>query len=108
MDECRDLVGVIGVDLSFLAVVLAMIGSKEAWRAVRSSCEAVILQKEQAEYARKAAGSGMESNSPDLTGGGGGGERTGPVTLLWFGRRGRRGLASGVGVGPVTSPLRGD
>lgn len=47
------IVDILGNDLSLPAVVSAMIDKDEAWRAVVSFCEDVILQKETAERERK-------------------------------------------------------
>lgn len=41
----RDLTGIIG-DLSLPVIISKMIGSEEAWQAVASFCEAVMIQKE--------------------------------------------------------------
>lgn len=49
----RDMVAAIGLDLSLPSVVAAMLGSEDAWRAVASFCEHVMLQKEAAERARE-------------------------------------------------------
>lgn len=49
----RDLVAVVGPDLSLPSVVRAMLGSDTAWAAVASFCEDAISQKEEAERGRE-------------------------------------------------------
>jgi len=51
--ERRALVAVVGRDLSLPALVSAMIGSDEAWKAVIHYCEVVMTQKEQHERVRR-------------------------------------------------------
>ncbi|XP_072939155.1 uncharacterized protein [Epargyreus clarus] len=52
-DQRRMLVAAVGPDLSLPAVVKAMVGSDRSWKAVKSFCEEVILQKEAAERVRE-------------------------------------------------------
>ncbi|KAL0901152.1 hypothetical protein ABMA27_006464 [Loxostege sticticalis] len=49
------LIAVVGRDLSLGAVVTRMVGSEEAWQAMRSFCETVISQKEAVEREREAS-----------------------------------------------------
>ncbi|XP_061380962.1 uncharacterized protein LOC133319719 [Danaus plexippus] len=51
--ERRQLITVVGADLSLPAVVQAMVGSERAWAAVVCFCEVVISQKEAAERVRE-------------------------------------------------------
>jgi len=60
LEECpawdaqrRVLVQHVGEDLSMPALVKAVVDSEGSWRAVSSFCEHVMLQKEEAERARK-------------------------------------------------------
>lgn len=49
----RALTDVIGEDLSLPTVIRKVVGSEEAWSAFSSFCEAVMLQKEEAERIRR-------------------------------------------------------
>jgi len=49
----RALRGVVGEDLSLPVLVTKMAGSEEAWRAVVTFCEEVMLRKETAERIRR-------------------------------------------------------
>ncbi|KAL0842499.1 hypothetical protein ABMA28_014593 [Loxostege sticticalis] len=53
--EREDLIAVVGGDLSLAAVVARMAGSREAFAAVQTFCESVLLQKEEAERVREAS-----------------------------------------------------
>ncbi|XP_072946162.1 trypsin, alkaline C-like [Epargyreus clarus] len=60
LEECsawdrkrRELVAVVGPDLSLPVVVKAMVGSERSWKAIKSFCEEVISQKEAAERERE-------------------------------------------------------
>ncbi|KAL0852222.1 hypothetical protein ABMA28_000440 [Loxostege sticticalis] len=53
--EREDLIAVVGGDLSLAAVVARMAGSREAFVAVQTFCESVLLQKEEAERVREAS-----------------------------------------------------
>jgi len=57
-EERRDLVAAVGHDLSLPAIVAAIIGSDEAWRAVVLFCERVMSQKEDHERARRGENGG--------------------------------------------------
>jgi len=64
--ERANLVTAVGADLSLPAVIAAMIGSGEAWKAVSSFCGKVMLQKEDAERERRGEGRrrGASPNPP--------------------------------------------
>lgn len=61
--ERRALVGVVGGDLTLLSIVAAMLGNKGGWRAVVSFCEAVISQKEKAEWERRPREDGRRAGA---------------------------------------------
>ncbi|KAJ0172831.1 hypothetical protein K1T71_011970 [Dendrolimus kikuchii] len=52
-EQRRDLVAAIGADLSFPALVKAIVGSADAWDAAVSFCETVMSAKEAAERERE-------------------------------------------------------
>jgi len=57
-EQRRDLVLAVGQDLSLPAIVGAMLGSGEAWRAMVLFCEEVVSQKEDHERARRGEDGG--------------------------------------------------
>jgi len=70
--ERADLVVAVGTDLSLPAIVRAMVGSGEAWKAVSSFCGKVMLRKENAERERERRGEGRRRRATPSPPGDGG------------------------------------
>ncbi|KMQ90209.1 reverse transcriptase [Lasius niger] len=98
--ERTELVAVVGRDLSLPAVIRAVTGNDDGWKAFSSFCSKVMLQKEEAEKERERTGQRQREMEQDTDGGVppwplgrehacGGGRRGASPQQIWI--RGRRG-----------------